>query len=327
MIRGRFGAWAMQGLLAMAFAPTAAAQITGQAFEVTPEVDSATVGDTVTLRFRVRLDDRDLLFDTVPRPVIATPNGVRILSVEKLARAPDRLFYGRARLAFYRTGRQQIPRFGLPFMRAVKGLQRGLLPSDSAFVSIVSLIPAGNPSLKDIREIQLTPPWNPWALIAAGVTVVVLLLGYFRLRRRGAVPDSAGEPEPPAPTPTPSPYDLALEQLGRIERGDWPRQGRVARYYEAIVDVLRGYLEDTEDIPARERTTGELIWAIPPHLSGDGLRDRLRDLLDEADLVKFARRRPDPSSAHRFLAECRELLRQWHEREAVAATVETDALR
>jgi len=327
MIRGRLGAWALQGVLAMAIAPRASGQITGQSFEVTPEVDSATVGDTVTLRFRVRLDDRDLLFDTVPRPVIATPNGIRILSVEKLARAPDRLFYGKARLAFYRTGRQQIPQFGLPFMRAVKGLQRGLLPSDSAFVNILSLIPAGNPSLKDIRELQLTPPWNPWEFIAAGVIMVVLLFGHFRQRRRRAVPVSAGEPEPPATLPPPSPYDLALERLGRIESSHWLRQGRVAHYYEAIVDVLRCYLEDAEDIPARERTTGELVWAIPPHLSGDGLRDRLRDLLDEADLVKFARLRPDPSSAGRFLVECRELIRQWHEREAAAATVESDAVR
>jgi hypothetical protein len=31
----------------------AAAQVSGQSFEVTPEVASATVGDSVTLRFRV----------------------------------------------------------------------------------------------------------------------------------------------------------------------------------------------------------------------------------------------------------------------------------
>jgi len=93
------------------------------------------------------------------------------------------------------------------------------------------------------------------------------------------------------------------------------------------VDVLRGYIEATEEIPARERTTGELVWVIPPHLSHSGLREELRDLLDEADLVKFARRRPDPKSAEQFLARCRELLRQWHESSPAAARVESGALR
>ena len=39
----------------------------------------------------VRLDERDLLFDTVPRPIAALPSGVRVLSVDKLTRTPDRL--------------------------------------------------------------------------------------------------------------------------------------------------------------------------------------------------------------------------------------------
>src|SRR4051812_3191039 len=88
--------------------PAYAQVVSGQSFEVTPEVTRATVGDSVTLRFRVRLDERDLLFDTVPQPISAL-TGVRLLSVEKLQRTPDRLFHGRARVAFYRTGRMAVP--------------------------------------------------------------------------------------------------------------------------------------------------------------------------------------------------------------------------
>lgn len=290
----------------------AAAQVSNQSFQVTPEVDSATVGDSVTLRFRVRLDERDLLFDTIPQPVAALPAGVRVLSVDKLARAPDRIFYGRARVAFYRPGRRAVPVFGLPFMRAVKGLQRGTLASDSAFVEIASLLPAGNPSLKDIREIELVAPWSTWPLVGAAAATLVLLAGFFRLRRRARVSPLL-EPAPAVPALSPTAYALALDQLGGIERAHWPKHGHVARHYEAIVDVLRGYLEATEQLPARERTTEELVWAIPPHLSDNGLRDEFRELLDQADLVKFARFRPDPETAKTFLEQCRGLLRHWHE--------------
>jgi hypothetical protein len=301
------------------------AQVTDQTFQVTPEIDSASVGDPVTLRFRVRLDDRDLLFDTVPRPLDALAPGVRILSVEKLTRAPDRIFHGRARVAFYRTGRRAVPIFGLPFMRAVKGLQRGTLASDSAFVEIVSLAPAGNPPLKDIREIEVGTPWNPWPLLAAAGLGLLLLTGYVRLRRKPGRFSPLVEPAPPGEAPLPTAYSLALDQLSRIEQARWPEHGQVARHYEAAIDVLRDYLEAAEGLPAKERTTEELVWALPPHLSDHGLRDALGELLDEADLVKFARLCPPPETAGNFLAQCRELLRQWHEASPTIAMA--DALR
>jgi uncharacterized protein (DUF58 family) len=86
--------------LSLARPALAGAQVSGQAFEVTPPAQPATVGDSVTVGFRVRLDERDLLFDTIPQPVGALPPGVRVLSVEKLQRTPDRIFHGHARLAF-----------------------------------------------------------------------------------------------------------------------------------------------------------------------------------------------------------------------------------
>jgi hypothetical protein len=302
----------MTAFLTLVLLRPLSAQVSNQSFQVTPEVDRATVGDPVTLRFRVRLDERDLLFDTIPQPVAALPAGVRVLSVDRLARAPDRIFYGRARVAFYRTGRRAVPVFGLPFMRAVKGLQRGNLASDSAFVEIASLVPAGNPSLKDIREIELAVPWSPWPLVGAATAALLLLAGYLRRRRRPAPVPPLVEPAP-SQVPSPTAYALALEQLGGIESAHWPQHGHVARHYEAIVDVLRGYLEATEQLPARERTTEELVWAIPPHLSENGLRDEFRELLHQADLVKFARFRPDPETAETFLDQCRELLGRWND--------------
>jgi hypothetical protein len=301
------------------------AQVTGQSFQVTPETGQATVGDTVQVRFRVRLDERDLLYDTVPQPLGALAPGVRILSIDKLARAPDRIFHGKARLAFYRPGRQPVPVFMLPFMRAVKGVQRATLASDSAFVDIGSLLPAGNPPLKDIREIELNAGPSLGPLVAAGVIALLLLGGYaIGRRRRPGLPAVAPAPTPPAQEPL-TPYAQALAQLERIERERWPTRGAVARHYEEIVDALRGYLEAREGMPAREQTTEELLWALPPHLSGEGFRERLRELLDEADLVKFARLLPHTKTADLFLERSRFLLRDWND--TVLSSEVADALR
>ena len=59
----------------------------------------------------MRLDERDLLFDTVPKPARTPPDWLRIFAVEKLQRQPDRIYTGRARIAFYRPGRQAMPIF------------------------------------------------------------------------------------------------------------------------------------------------------------------------------------------------------------------------
>jgi hypothetical protein len=310
---------------ALVIPDSAAAQMYGQSFEVSPQVSQATVGDSVTLVFRVRLDERDLLFDTVPQPLSAIPPGVRLLSVEKLQRSPDRLFHGRAQVAFYRPGRRAVPLFGLPFMRAVKGVGRGTLPSDSAYVEIVPLLPAGNPPLKDIRELEPGPRPSLLPLIVGTLVAAALLVRYFRRRRRRPLLVTDSVMAQAVPAEVPSAYTLALEQLARIERDQWPARAEIARHYEMAVDTLRGYLEAAEDLPARERTTGEVLWSLPPHLTSDGLRDHAGELFDEADLVKFARFVPSPDAAAEFLERCRSLLGEWHAARSIEEVV--DAVR
>jgi hypothetical protein len=217
--------------------------------------------------------------------------------------------------------------FGLPFMRAVKGVQRATLRSDSAFVEIRPVLPAGNPPLKDIREIEHTarPPLLPW-LFAAVLALGALLLGWRRRRRRPQTTAAIEELISVAPVEQPSPYEVALAELSRIEQAGWARNGMVGRHYESIVDVLRDYLEAAESVPARERTTAELLWALPPYLTESGRRDRLRELLDEADLVKFARLEPSETRARGFLERSRTLVADWHAAARPTAEV-SDAIR
>jgi len=289
-------------------ARAATAQWDVQSFNVTAEPDSGTVGDTVRLRFRVRLHERDLLTDSVPRPVGELPQGVRVLAVEQLHRRADRVFEGRAAVAFYRTGTREVPVFGLPFLRIVSG-QRGLLRSEPARVEIVPLLEAGNPSLRDIRDLERAPGPSPLPfLILAVMTALFVLLR----RGRGKPPPVPVAQPPEALVPPPSPFEIALARLSEIERSEWPARGEVARHYDAVIDTLPGYLESCDGVPARERTTSELLWTLPPHLTDDGLRRRCEALLDQADLVKFARRRPGADTGAAFLAEARTLLQRWH---------------
>jgi hypothetical protein len=304
--RARSGVWLAAWALA-ASTSAAAAQLPNQSFEVVPEVRRATVGDAIPLSLRVRLDPSDLLYDTVPQPIASLPDGVRLLSVEKLHRGPDRTMVGRAVVVFFRPGRQTVPVLGLPFMRGVKGLTRGTLPSDSAFVEIVPVAPPGNPALKDIREPleRRGPDW--WWVVAGGLAAAgVAAVALLRRRPKREPRLSTAIVTPAVAAPTPDPYERARIRLQEIEQS-----GRAGEQYAAVADVLRAYLEEAHGIPARRRTTGELVRALPPALALDGVGVRFTTLLSEADLVKFARARPAADEAHRAVQSARLLLDAW----------------
>ncbi|HET7601148.1 MAG TPA: hypothetical protein VFK09_12695 [Gemmatimonadales bacterium] len=294
-------------------------------FEVAADSGRRTIGEPVTLRFRVHLHERDLVSDSMPRPPDSLPEGVRILEISRLEAAGSRVLTGTAKVAFYRTGVQRIPPFGLPFVRVAANL-RGFIVSDTtAAVEIAPTIPAGNPPLKDIRDIARVGggPWAPWL---AGAAILALAAWWLRRRRRAAPPPLAAAAEPSGPEPVVlGAYEITVARLTHIERERWPLRGEVTRHYEAVADALRRYLEDAEQVPALERTTGELVWALPPHLAAEGLRERALDLFAEADLVKFARVRPDELSASGFTRAARGLLDAWHR--AVPTPETSDAVR
>lgn len=310
-------------LVVMLFSQLSAAQLPGQSFMTIPDTAAATVGDSVTVRFRIRLHERDQPLDSIPQVVGALSPGVRVLSIEKLRRSAARVYEGSARIAFYRPGRRPVPIFGLQFMRPVEGVSRATLATDSAFVDITPILSAGNPALRDIEELGPRPlsPWPGLALALILIAAAGLSLLLRRRQHRPGVVEPGAQPEPVAPTP----YEIALENLDRLARERWPAHGNVALHYETAAQVLRRYLDHAHGIGAMERTTSELLWALPPQLGRGGLRDRCHDILGEADLVKFAEVRPSESSAADFLQRARQLLVAWHGTGLVAET--SDALR
>jgi len=301
---------AVHGLCAL-LATWSLQQLPNQRFEALPAVRHATVGDTVTVSFRVRLDPQDLLYDTTPRPIAALPAGVRVLSVEKLHRNPDRIYVGKARIAFFRPGRQAVPVFGLEFMRGVKGMTRGTLASDSAYVEIDPVAPPGNPALKDIREPPSPGAPAPWLLAAVLAALGLAGLGTLTHRRRRV---ASVVPVSPAPHPEvrPTAYYQAMTRLAEIEEARWPSRGEVTRHYAAVADAVRHYLVEAQGVGAPTLTTRELAGALRGVIAEDRRGQRCVRLLGEADLVKFARRRPDAQAAARYLRDARVLLGEWH---------------
>ncbi len=285
--------------LLVAAGPAVTQQDLGHRFSATPSRTRASVGDPITLQFSVSLHERDLITDSVPRPSGELPEGIRVLEVRKLSRRTHRELEGTATVAFYRTGQRQLPVFEIPFLR-VSANMRGTIKSEPAQVEIATVAPPGNPPLKDLKELA---PVGGVDWLPVGMAAGVLLAGALaarQWRRRARKPAAAALPAHPA-IEAPDPYETALARLAALDPRDLP----------AAADVIRGCLAVAASVPALERTTAELLRAVPPHLGAEGNRERLSALLANADLVKFAQARTPPAAGSAFLDAARELLTSW----------------
>ena len=137
-------------------------------------------------------------------------------------------------------------------------------------------------------------------------------MGGSRGARAGDGPAAVAEPCP-APAAAPAardPYDVAARSPG----GDRAGALAGARRRRAALRRRSPTCCATTSRPRRtsrrrERTTTELRWSLPPALlERAARRERFDPLFDEADLVKFARLRPDAADAAAFLRDARALL-------------------
>jgi len=131
----------------------------------------------------------------------------------------------------------------------------------------------------------------PW--IAAGMggllligTIIYLLLRYLRRKKH---------PEKYAQKPLEPAHVIAFRQLDRLKEEKIWTKGEVKQYYTRLTEITRHYIERQFDIPAMESTTEEILQAFRRANPEDQLLDDiLKELLELADLVKFAREDPLP---------------------------------
>lgn len=289
----------------------AAGPARAQTLEVIADTGRITVGDPVSLRLVLRQYEGDALLEQVPHPLGSLADGVRLLSVDSMRPVATRRLEARARVAFYRPGSQVIPSFAIDFRRGAVILH-GTMKSEPVPIEIAPVLMAGaGPTLRDIKEIVEFAGPDPRMVLLAATGVAVTLWALRRRERRAPLPEPLLS-RPPVMPPRPDPFAAALDRLAEIEAAGWAG-AEVERHYTAVTDALRDYLAAAEGIPARERTSGELLTALPLHLTAAELGQGCAGLLSAADLVKFARRRPDPGTATAFLGEARSLLKSWRQ--------------
>jgi hypothetical protein len=299
-------------LLTAAAAPVAAQARAGATVEVSSGVEPAevTVGDPfraairvtapagVAVEFPPQLDLTDAYELLESMHVVMEVTGEGDLAVYTLVAwqtgppaepiVPVRLFLP--------DGVEQVLRVTLPMPTV-----RSVLPADTAGIE-----PRGAKSI--IPQDRQFPYWILLALLALLLLAAIAAWRWLARRRGSGAPLLVG-----------SPRERALAELeharslGLIEAGQWKP------FFSQVSDTLRRYLQAVSPRWTTDLTTDELLRAVHRHGMTFEQAAALQEVLQRADLVKFARYRPTAEEAEETWHASRELV------QAIDADVREDA--
>ena len=177
-------------------------------------------------------------------------------------------------------------------------------------IIVGSVLPGPDAEPKDIQpQANISTPLleQPEARATAAVIAIAALslLGYLLYRRfRGQ--DGADLQV----VDTRTPWEIAIDELDRIERLDLPEDGRFKEHYTLVADAMRiyvqaMYLRDVSPVDAIDMTTDEIWTALRrSSLNYDDAR-QVNELLQEADIVKFAKFTPSVTQAYEASGQAR----------------------
>ncbi len=263
------------------------------------EADALTVGDQFTLRLKATYPaEGEIVLPALPRewgpfevldqralPTVENQDGTRTAARE-------------ATVTLWTPGAHPTPDLDVRY-RTADDKQTIAVPPLT--VTVASVLTEDDVEKRDLKPQATLPRPFPWPWVLGGLSLIGLVgvwgwLWYTRWRRS---PDA---PAAPVIVDLRPPEEIAYHELDRIAAIDLPSQGDMKGHYTLIADCLRQYVQGRYHLPALDRTTWELMTMMRRASANRDLIDRghtglLRELLEEADLVKFAKVRPPVAQA------------------------------
>lgn len=168
--------------------------------------------------------------------------------------------------------------------------------TDSMVINVATIpVDTLNQKMYDIKPLINVEKSNTeiWKYLGIGILVLLILGGlfyWFVIRKK-----PLSEEEKVALLP---PYDRALLELKRLENSKYLIQDEYKQYYSELTAIVRSYLEEDAHVTAMESTTEQLIEKLELLRDAGELKldddtiQQFQQILQTADLVKFAKNKP-----------------------------------
>ncbi len=194
----------------------------------------------------------------------------------------------------WETGELMPPAVRIQFRDSSDTIQERVVPVLS--IQVGSVLTESDTQKRDLKpqaSLSLPGPaiW-PWILGTAVFLVFMAVVVWWIIRHRRQRDED--KIEDLVPVDDRYPEVIAYEKLDRLVALDLPAKGEFTRHYDMVTDCVRSYLEGIYKIPAMERTTPEIMTSIRKlnEAKSNEIAPSLHSLLEEADLIKFAKLSP-----------------------------------
>ena len=146
--------------------------------------------------------------------------------------------------------------------------------------------------IKDIIATEEEPRSEWWKLLVLLALIIASGFGsYFIIKRlqKGKVKEEEFFA---------SPIEKAIAYLQNLDKKQLVQKGDVKEYYSEMTDIARTYIEESVHIQAMESTSSELMDSLKKAISEKKMfvnreeLDKFRQVLENSDLVKFAKSKP-----------------------------------
>ena len=169
--------------------------------------------------------------------------------------------------------------------------------SDSVLINVATIaVDTSQQKPFPIKSIQTEPlvyddfkPYLIWVVLA--LLLIGLFIYYLKTRKKPEIKEIETVDILP-------PYEEALEKLQELDDKLLWQNNEIKKYYSELTEIVRVFIEKELEIPALEITTFELISLLSDYNTPKNINitketvRKLNALLQEADLVKFAKSTP-----------------------------------
>ncbi len=266
---------------------------------------TVTIGDPIEYTVTVRHDPQYPLLSSIEAP---SEDIFKIKKIDDIRRQEGSLLIEGKKftLTAYRLGDFVLDPVKIDY-RDEKGNTQTLSTSP-IYIKIASV--AEGTEKKDIRDVKtvVSIPRSNF-LIYLGVLAAVTALVYWLLRLWFL---SRKKTAAIIPEPKLDPEQEALGRLDALIESDLLRKGHTKLYFLQFTDILKRYFERRLNISAPEATTEEILAQLKSKELPSEIRLKIKEVLEAADLAKFAKWKPAPAEilsinqqAKRLIEECR----------------------
>lgn len=200
-------------------------------------------------------------------------------------------------LQFFGTADTLLPALPVHLVRAG---DTTTVYTNPVHISFQSLLATEDEQLRPFKPIfDFAAAWWPY-IVGFLLLLIAAAAVYYYLTREE--PETEIQPRPTfQPVPFRDPLQELQQTLSDLSKANPDSEKQFEEFYINLGDAIREYFEELYRIPALESTSREIIQQLDQRAIDEGLVKDTREVLQEADMVKFAKFTPTNKQAEKAL--------------------------